>query len=248
MSKRRFYFITKYFAIPYFFILLQKIIPWLLAIFWLLFISGCIDGFFFAPIDYQQADAVKIMYIHVPAAIISLFSYLVLFVHSCIYIIWRIKLALLIAYNSAILGFVFTALTLITGSLWGKPMWGTWWIWDPRLTAEFILLCIYGGYIMLYNLNNISAREGAQYLAIIGFVNIPIIHYSVYWWQSLHQQPTLFKFSQPSITLNMLMPLLFMLLAFIFLYLSLLALRLRNNILQDYSEHNWLYKNLHLNQ
>ena len=149
-----------------------------------------------APTDYQQGDSYRIMFIHVPAAWMSLFIYIVMAGAGAIGLIWRMKLAEIIAISSAPIGASFTFLALVTGSIWGKPMWGTWWVWDARLTSELILLFLYLGVMALNNAieDKRTAARATAMLAIVGVVNIPIIHYSVEWWNTLHQGPTVTKF------------------------------------------------------
>ena len=161
---------------------------------------------------------------------------------SAISLIWRMKLADAVARASAPIGAVYTFLALVTGSLWGKPMWGTWWVWDARLTSELILLFLYLGYIALvsaFDDRRTGSRAGAV-LALVGVVNLPIIHFSVEWWNTLHQGPTVTKFDQPSIALSMLIPLLLMALAFQFHYLWALLARVRSEILDSERRTGWV--------
>jgi heme exporter protein C len=207
-------------------------LPWLALISSLLFAYGLIDGLLFVPPDYQQGNAFRIIYIHVPSAVISLTAYVVMAVSSAIFLIWKIKLADVIAKVSAPLGASFTFLALVTGSLWGKPMWGTWWIWDARLTSELILLFLYAGVIALRSAitEPTQAAKASSLLTIVGFVDIPIIHYSVYWWNTLHQQATVLKLTKPSIAPGMLYPLIAMLLAFMLYYLLALLISARYEV------------------
>ena len=206
-----------------------KCMPWLTCLTVILFCTGLSWGLFFAPEDYQQGDAFRIIYVHVPAAALSMGVYVSMAIMCAIGLIWKIKLNFLLAQSSAIIGATFTAIALITGSLWGKPMWGTWWQWDARLTSELLLFFLYLGYIALYRMipSKDVAESSSSILAIIGVVNIPIIHYSVYWWQSLHQGSTIFKFSKPSISPEMLWPLLVMLGAFACIYILFLLFNTR---------------------
>lgn len=226
----------------YFYQLSGKLIPWLAAIFAMLFLYGLVGGLLLAPPDYQQGDAFRIIYIHVPCAALSLFVYLCMSVAVIINLVWKIKLADVIAKVSAPLGAMFTFLALITGSIWGKPMWGTWWIWDARLTSELILLFLYFGIIALRTAipDSQSAAKAGGILTLVGFVDLPIIHYSVYWWNTLHQPPTLLKFAKPSIASTMLYPLLAMLLAFLFYYVLTLLLYARVEILRRERRAGWV--------
>lgn len=210
----------------------QKILPWLGLVFVILFSYGTIDGLFFVPQDYLQGDAFRIIYVHVPCAFLSLFIYSVMALSAFTALVFRIKLAFLVMRESASLGAGFTLLALITGSLWGKPMWGTWWIWDARLTSELILLFLYIC-IMLFHSAVAEKQRGERALAIlilVGFIDIPIIHYSVYWWNTLHQGATITLFSKPAIDTIMLYPLLAMISAFVIYFVMVLLMRMNNAI------------------
>lgn len=219
-----------------------KLIPWLGVATVFLFVYGLIGGLFLAPADYQQGDAFRIIYIHVPSAALSMGIYVAMAVFSMIALIWRIKLADMLAKESAIIGAWFTVIALLTGSLWGKPMWGTWWIWDARLTSELILLFLYLGVIALRSAisDNDRAMQASGILVLVGIVNIPIIHYSVYWWNTLHQKSTLLQFQRPTIDSAMLYPLLAMLAAFFLYYVTVLLLRTRCEILLREQQANWV--------
>ncbi len=195
-----------------------------------------------APADYQQGDSFRIIYIHVPSAWMSLFVYMVMAISGGIGLIWHMKIAEIVARSSAPIGASFTFIALVTGAIWGKPMWGTWWVWDARLTSELILLFLYLGFIALQSAfedRRVAARAGAI-LALVGIVNIPIIHYSVEWWNTLHQGPTVTKFDSPSIHLSMLIPLLIMSLAFTSYYFSVMLTRCRSEILEYEANANWV--------
>lgn len=208
----------------------------------ILFLGGLTGGLIMAPADYQQGDSVRIIYIHVPAAWMSLLVYMIMAISGGIGLIWRIKIAEIIAKSSAPIGASFTFLALITGSIWGKPTWGTWWVWDARLTSELILLFLYLGYIALQSAfedRRTGARAGAL-LALVGIVNIPIVHYSVEWWSTLHQGPTISKFDAPSIHISMLIPLLLMAAAFKTYFIAVLLIRSRSEILEYESNTAWV--------
>jgi heme exporter protein C len=226
----------------YFYNLSGRFIAWLGWACFILIAMGLYLGLVVAPPDYQQGDSYRIMFIHVPSAWMSLFIYVVMAVSSAIGLIWRIKLAEVIAISSAPIGASFTALALATGSLWGKPMWGTWWVWDARLTSELLLLFLYLGVIALYNAveDKRTAARAAGILAIVGVVNIPIIHYSVEWWNTLHQGPTVAKFGAPSIHPSMLGPLLIMAIAFKLYYVMLVLLRSRCEVLERERNSKWV--------
>ena len=171
-----------------------------------------------------------------------MFVYVVMAVCGAIALIWHMKLAEIIAISSAHIGASFTLLALVTGSIWGKPMWGTWWVWDARLTSELILLFLYLGVIALYNAidDKRMAARATSILALVGVVNIPIIHYSVTWWNTLHQGPTVSKMGAPSIDLRMLIPLLLMAVAFKLFYLVVLLLRARCELLERERNSRWV--------
>ncbi len=218
---------------PRFYAFSGRLTPWLGAATVLLLALGLYLGLVVAPADYQQGESYRIMFIHVPAAWMSLFVYVLMAGAGAIALIWKIKLAEVVAVASAPLGASFTFLALVTGSLWGKPMWGTWWEWDGRLTSELILLFLYLGCMALYSAieDRRAAARAMALLALVGVVNIPIIHYSVEWWNTLHQGPTVTKFDAPSIHPSMLWPLLVMALAFKLYYFTVLMLRTRNELL-----------------
>ncbi|MCX7090874.1 MAG: heme ABC transporter permease [Legionellales bacterium] len=203
---------------------------------------GIVWGLFFAPEDYQQGDAFRLIYVHVPCAIWSMAVYLEMGVLAIIFLVWRIKLAGLLLLMSAQIGAWLAFLALITGSLWGKPMWGTWWIWDARLTSELILLFLYIGILAIgYAYHNTErADRMAAILTLVGLVDLPIIHYSVYWWSTLHQGATLFLLSKPHIHPSMLYPLL-MILSGVGLYCMWLILyRTRSEILWREHQQTWV--------
>ena len=214
---------------PIFFEKVDRYIPFLLI---LTVVSFCI-GLYFAlinsPADYIQGDSMRIMYIHVPSAWLSLMIYTLLALSSILWFIYRNPLLSLTGRSLAPIGAMFTFLALITGSIWGKPTWGTWWAWDARLTSMLILFFLYLAYILLWQ--SISNKENASKIAaalgIIGFINIPIIKFSVDWWNTLHQPATISKLSAPSIDISMLIPLLIMTFAFGLFLLSLFIIRMR---------------------
>jgi len=225
-----------------FFYLSNKLLPWLTVLFLLLFGYGIAGGLIFAPADYLQGDGFRILYVHVPCAFLSLFVYTVMAAAAVSSLVFRLKLAFLVIRHSAPLGAGFTLLALLTGSLWGKPMWGTWWIWDARLTSQLILLFLYIG-IILFQAANSQKKSGERATAIlilVGFVDIPIIHYSVYWWNTLHQGATLKLFAPSTIDASMLYPLLAMIAAFLIYYAIVLLLRMRYELIATQANHHWL--------
>lgn len=218
----------------YFYELSGKALPWLTTATGLLLTIGIIWGLVFAPADYQQGDSFRIIYVHVPAAAFSMGVYVAMAISGAIGLIWRIKVAAMVSRSCAPIGAAFTFLALATGSLWGKPMWGTWWVWDARLTSELILLFLYLGYIGLQQAipdRDTAARAGAV-LALVGLINIPIIHYSVEWWYTLHQGATVFKLGKPSMALSMLWPLLIMMVAYACLAIMAVIMGARNEVLE----------------
>jgi len=227
---------------PHFYCLTNKLLPWLMVIFILLLGYGLYAGLYLAPTDYQQGDSYRIIYVHVPAAWMSLFIYVVMATAGAIGLIWRIKLADIMVISSAPIGASFTFIALVTGSLWGKPMWGTWWVWDARLTSELILLFLYLGVISLYGAieDKRSASRAVSILALVGVVNIPIIHYSVEWWNTLHQGPTVTKIDKPSIHIDMLIPLLVMAIAFKFYYVIALLQAAKVELLKREQNSQWV--------
>ena len=226
----------------YFYAIAGRWIPWLATICTVLMLVGLYQGMVVAPTDYQQGDSYRIMFIHVPSAWMSLFIYVVMAVAGAIGLIWHMKLAEVIAISSAPIGASFTFLALVTGSIWGKPMWGAWWVWDARLTSELILLFLYLGVMALYSAieDKRTAARATSILAIVGVVNIPIIHYSVEWWNTLHQGPTVTKFGAPSIDLRMLIPLLLMAVAFKLFYAMVVLMRARVEVLQRERNAQWV--------
>src|SRR5690606_30939589 len=209
------------------------VLPWSAGSTVLLLLAGLYFGLFASPPDYQQGETVRIMYVHVPAAWMALFIYTCMAAASATALIWRHPLADLIARSAAPIGACFTFVALVTGSLWGKPMWGTWWVWDARLTSVFVLFLMYLGLIALNRAMDDptrAAKVGAV-LILVGFINIPIIKFSVEWWNTLHQPASVIRLDGPTIDAEFLRPLLVMAAAFTLLFLTLHALAMRNEIL-----------------
>ena len=237
-----FKWIHKFGSPPFVYRLCRAIGPWLATLCLLLLISGLYLGLVKAPADYEQGESYRIIYIHVPSAWMSMFVYVVMAAASLVFLVWKLKLADLVAEASAFVGASFTALALLTGAIWGKPMWGTWWVWDARLTSELILLFLYLGYMALRAAieHPQNAARAAAILALVGVVNIPIIHYSVEWWNTLHQPASIAKIGKPSIHISMLIPLLLMVGAFQLFYFWQLTVRLRSGILRRERRSRWL--------
>jgi heme exporter protein C len=227
---------------PHFYRIAGILSTWLMWPAVLLIVVGTYGGLVLAPPDYQQGDAFRIIYVHVPSAYLSTAVYALMAVASAIGLIWRIKLAHAVAASAAPIGASFTALALATGMLWGKPMWGAYWAWDPRLTSELILLFIYFGYISLRasfeDVNKADRASGV--LAVVGVINLPIIHYSVIWWSSLHQGPTIKKLDSPSIVGDMLWPLLMLILAFTLFFAAVLLFRVKAEVLEREKNSRWV--------
>lgn len=197
-------------------------------------VCGLYWGLVLAPEDYQQGDTVRIMFVHVPSAWMAMACYAVIALASLSSLIWRHPLADMAARQTAPIGALFTALALITGSLWGAPMWGTWWVWDARLTSVLVLLFLYIGYMALWAAMDDPLRAGraAAVLALVGAVNLPIIKFSVDWWNTLHQPASVARFDGPTIHESILIPLLIMAAAFKAYYAMVLMVRMRAEILE----------------
>ena len=198
----------------------------------LLFIIGLYGALVTSPPDYQQGETVRIMFVHVPAAWLAMLVYTVMALASAMAIIFRHPLADVAAKTAAPIGAVFCFLALATGSLWGKPMWGAWWVWDARLTSMFVLFLLYIGYIAIWQAIEEPTRAAmiARIVALVSFINIPIIKFSVDWWNSLHQSASVFRMGGPSVDPSMLWPLLVMGLAYAFLFLALHLVSIRSEI------------------
>ncbi|GGI78782.1 heme ABC transporter permease [Legionella impletisoli] len=196
-----------------------RLIPWFASGALVFLGLGLVWGLVFAPADYQQGDAFRIIYIHVPAAFLSMALYSWMGFLAILLLVWRIKIAGIMLKSIAEIGACMAFLALVTGSIWGKPMWGTWWVWDARLTSELILLFLYGAILATGHAfqNKDQGDKVLAILTLVGLVDLPIIHYSVYWWNTLHQGATLSAFAKPKIHSSMLYPLLLTLVGF-FLY------------------------------
>ena len=209
-----------------------RILPWLAALSAVALLIGLYLSFFVAPADYQQGDSVRIMFIHVPSAWLAMFCYSLMALSSVGSLVWRHPLADVSAKAAAPLGAAFTFLALFTGSVWGKPMWGTWWVWDARLTSVLVLFIMYLGLIALWRAFEDPSRAGrvAAVLTLVGFINIPIIKFSVDWWNTLHQPASVMRLDGPTIHASMLWPLLVMALAFTLIFLTLHMVAMRAEI------------------
>jgi len=206
--------------------------PWIAWITVILFSLGLYLGLVASPADYQQGETVRMMYVHVPSAWMALFCYTGLAAACAVALIWKHPLAELAAKATAPIGASFTFLALVTGSLWGKPMWGAWWVWDARLTSMLVLFFLYLGYMALNNAFDDPGRgaKSSSILALVGFVNVPIIKFSVDWWNTLHQPASVVKMGGPAIHASILAPLLIMSVAFTTYYLWVLLIRIRREV------------------
>ncbi|NVK17166.1 MAG: heme ABC transporter permease [Methylocystaceae bacterium] len=209
------------------------LLPWVAGITAICTIAGLYFALFNSPTDYQQGETVRIMYVHVPAATMSIAIYVSMAIASAMGLIWKHPLSDLAAKCMSPIGAVFTLIALFTGSLWGKPMWGTWWVWDARLTSELLLLFLFMGHMALLNAFDDPSRgtKSAGILCIVGVINVPIIKFSVDWWNTLHQPASLMKEGGPSIHPDMLIPLALMWFCFLGYFTLLLFIRMRSEII-----------------
>nr|VFK05422.1 MAG: heme exporter protein C [Candidatus Kentron sp. H] len=207
----------------------------------ILLLVGLYGGLVAAPSDYQQGDAFRIIYVHVPAAMMSLFAYTFMAAVSALGLIWRFRLADALLAGTAPVGGSFTLLALVTGSIWGKPMWGTWWVWDARLTSELILLFLYLGVIGLLAAYDDKRKGGraAAWLTIVGVINIPIVKFSVDWWNTLHQGTTLFR-TETAIHSSMRFPLVVMIIGFACFFVAVMLWRARCELLVRERNSKWV--------
>jgi heme exporter protein C len=226
---------------PWLYRLSGSILRWLLPLTLLALVGGAVWGVLFTPPDFRQGNSYRIIYIHVPAAVVALAGYYVMAIAGAISLIWRMKMADVAMRATAPVGAALTFVALVTGSIWGKPTWGTWWVWDARITSMLILLFLYLGVIALYEAyeNKALASKACAVLSLVGTVNIPIIYKSVDWWYSLHQ-PASIKFTGTTIDPSMLYPLLWMIVAFYALFTCCLLLNMRAEILERESRTAWV--------
>lgn len=217
-------------------------LPWLAVAAVLLIGMGLVWGLAFAPADYQQGNSFRIIYIHVPAAMLAQSCYIMLAVAGVVGLVWKMKLADVALQCAAPIGAWMTFIALLTGAIWGKPTWGTWWVWDARLTSMLILLFLYFGIIALGQSisNRDSSAKACAVLAIVGVINIPIIKYSVEWWNSLHQVATFKLTERPAMPAEMWMPLLVMVLGFYCFFACVLMVRMRLEVLKRESRSSWV--------
>ncbi len=212
--------------------LAATLLPWLWGATAIAFAAGLWLGLFASPADYQQGDSVRIMYVHVPAAWMAMFVYATIAVSALGTLVWRHPLADVSARAAAPIGAAFTLLALVTGAVWGKPMWGTWWVWDARLTSVLVLFLIYLGLIALWHAFDEPSRAArpVAILSLVGAINLPIIKFSVDWWNTLHQPASVMRLDGPAIHPSMLVPLLVMATAYMLLFACLHLMAMRNEI------------------
>ncbi|MFT5708530.1 MAG: heme exporter protein C [Oceanospirillaceae bacterium] len=208
----------------------------------LLLMAGVIWGLLFAPQDYQQGNSFRIIYIHVPSAILAQSIYLTMAIAGGVGIIWKMKIADMVAYACAPIGASMAFIALLTGAIWGKPTWGSWWVWDARLTSMLILLFLYFGVMAMYSAMEKpeNAARSVAILSLVGLVNIPIIKYSVDWWNTLHQPATFTLTEKPAMPVEMWLPLLVMVIGFYCFFATTMLLRLRNEILVREKRASWV--------
>ncbi|MDH2925164.1 heme exporter protein C [Nicoletella semolina] len=218
---------------------IQSTIGWLSLI---LLSVAFIWGLGFAPKDYQQGDSYRIIFIHVPAAIWSMGVYGSMAVAALVALVWQIRQASLAMISMAPIGMIFAFISLATGAIWGKPMWGTWWVWDARLTSALVLFFLYLGVMALYSAfqDRAIGVKAAGILSIVGVVNLPIIHFSVEWWNTLHQGATITKFDKPSMAVEMLIPLLLAIFGTMLFMIWLSIVRYRSALLYDERKRPWV--------
>ena len=222
-----------YFSNPNRFLkLTEKLLPWLVGLTILFFLVGVYFGLLYSPADYQQGETVRIMYVHVPAAWLALSCYAFMAAMGALSLTYKHPLAGIAARSAAPIGAGFTVIVIITGSLWGKTIWGTWWVWDARLSSVLVLFFLYLGHIALSHAfeNPLRGIRASAILALVGLVNIPIIKFSVDWWNTLHQPASLTRFDAPAIDPSMLIPLIIMALAFFLYFLTILLVRIKSEL------------------
>ena len=227
---------------PHIYRLAGLLTPWFAWPAGLAIVAALYGGIVLAPPDYQQGEGFRIIYVHAPSAWLSVMIYSVMATAAGIGLIWRMKVAHAAAASCAGIGAWFTVVSLVTGMLWGKPMWGTYWVCDPRLTAQLVLLFLYLGYMGLRSgIDDLGRADRASaVLALVGVVNIPIIRYSVEWWNSIHQAPSVMKMEKPSMPMEMLVPLLLMFLGFTLYFAAVMLVRLRAEILRRERNASWI--------
>ncbi len=219
-----------------------RLLPWFGVGTLFLLVAGTLWSLVYAPADYQQGNSFRIIYIHVPAAILAQSCYMLMAIAGAIGLIWKMKVADMVAKSCAPIGATIAILALATGAIWGKPTWGAWWVWDARLTSMLVLLFLYLGVIALHSAmeSDTTASQATSVLALVGLVNIPIIKYSVDWWNTLHQPATFTLTEKPAMPTEMWLPLLVMVIGFYCFFAVSLMLRVRNEILRRERRASWV--------
>jgi len=225
-----------------FFEISGKLLPWFGVAAGLTITVGIVWGLAFAPQDYQQGNAMRIMYMHVPSSILAQSSYMLMATAGAVFLIWRIKLADIALQCAAPIGASITVLALATGSVWGKPMWGTWWVWDARLTSTLVLLFLFIGVMALRSAmeNREASGRATAVLAVVGVINLPIIKFSVEWWNTLHQSSSFSLTEKPAMPAEMWVPLLVMVIGFYLFFFTVWMMRIRIEILQRENRTEWV--------
>lgn len=225
-----------------FFGMTDRWLPWMTSAALVTLALGFCWALLFAPPDYQQGQSVRIMYIHVPAAILAQSAYMMMAGAAALFLVWRIKLADVAMQTVAPLGAWVTFLALATGAIWGKPTWGTWWVWDARLTSTLVLFFLYIGVMALRSAltGQAGAAKACAILTLVGVVNLPVIRYSVDWWYTLHQPSSFSLTETPTMPVEMWLPLLVMVIAYYLFFLTLWAKRMRNEILVREQNTDWV--------
>lgn len=225
-----------------FFEISERCLPWLGGLALLTLTVGSIWALLFVPGDYQQGDAMRIMYMHVPASILAQSSYMMMATAAAVFLIWRIKLADVAVQAIAPIGASITFLALASGSIWGKPMWGTWWVWDARLTSTLVLFFLFVGIMALRSAmeNRNSAGRATAILAVVGVINLPIIKFSVEWWNTLHQPASFTLTEKPAMPVEMWLPLLVMVIGFYLFFFTALLMRMQTQILSREYRSDWV--------
>ena len=220
----------------------ERLAPWFAWSAALCLVLGLYGGLVLAPEDDEMRDGFRIIYVHVPSAYMSMMVYSTMAIAAAVGLIWRMKLAYAVAAACALPGAAFTFLSLVTGSIWGRPMWGTWWEWDGRMTAQLVLLFLFLGYMALRNAYQDTQRadRASAILAIVGVINLPIIKYSVVWWNTLHQPATIGKLDKPSMAWEMLWPLLIMILGYTLFWGALMMWRVQTEVLNRERNSKWI--------
>jgi len=226
----------------WFYQLSSRYLPWLAGVVAILLATGAVWGVAYAPEDFKQGNSYRIIFVHVPAAVVALAGYYVMAIAGAVSLIWKMKVADMALKSCASIGAILTFIALVTGAIWGKPTWGTWWVWDARITSMLILLFLYIGILALYQAfdDSVTASKACAVLALVGTVNIPIIYKSVDWWYSLHQPATIKFTGAPTMHPDMYKPLFLMIFAYYLFFALVVTLNLRAEILDRERKASWV--------